>query len=139
MSRPGIQRQAGFTLIEVLVAFAILVAAMPVMYAIFSGGLRGTALSADYQRATAFAESWLAQMGIVEVLREGGPTTAREGPYTLSVTARAYRPWRDVDEEQLAVRAYQINLDVGWERRGERRSLSFNTIKLATPPAAGRR
>jgi general secretion pathway protein I len=132
-------RQGGFTLIEVLVAFVILVAALPVLYAIFTSGLRGTALADDYQRAAAFGESWLARAGIVEPLRENDRTSVEEGRYTLTYTARPYRPWRDVDEEQLAVRAYRVNLDVGWEQHGRRRSVSLSTIKLAPiPKVAGR-
>jgi len=137
--RCGPFRQDGFTLIEVLVAFVILVAALPVLYAIFSGGLRGMALAGDYQGAVAVGESRLAQTGIVDVLGEAEETTTQEGRYTLTLTTQPYQPWRDVSGEQLAVRAYRVTLDIGWEQHGAQRVVSLSTIKLATPAGvAGR-
>jgi len=129
-------RQGGFTLIEVLVAFVILVAALPVLYAIFSGGLRGMTLTEDYRRAVALGESRLAESGIVGSLLEGEQRTAGDGRYTLTYTTQAYRPWRDVDVEQLAVRAYRVTVDIGWEQYGVQRSVSLSTIKLVPSPDA---
>ena len=129
--------QDGFTLIEVLVAFVILVAALPVLYGIFSGGLRGAALAGDYQRAVAFAEAELAASAIADDLRHGQRRTSRDGPYTLDLSVSDYRPWADLPPTQpLPVRAYHLKLDVGWEQHGRPRSISLSTIVLR-PADAG--
>ena len=58
------RRQAGFSLLEVLVAFSILALSMGTLMQIFSGGLRNVGLSEDYARAVAIAEDQLVAIGI---------------------------------------------------------------------------
>lgn len=130
-------REAGFTLIEVLVAFVILVAALPTLYGIFSGGLRSTALAEDYQRAVAFGESWLAQYGVTAPLRQAEGDRLALGPYTLIMTTRPHQPLADVDTGRLDLQAWEVSIDITWERFGRQRSVRLSTIKLAVP-ATGR-
>uniref|UniRef100_UPI0035939C60 type IV pilus modification PilV family protein n=1 Tax=Thiocapsa sp. TaxID=2024551 RepID=UPI0035939C60 len=54
-SRPGLQ--SGFSLLEVLVAFAILAVSLGVLMQIFSQATRTTLLSSQYSRAASLAES----------------------------------------------------------------------------------
>lgn len=63
--------QAGFSLLEVLVAFSILALSMGTLMQIFSGGLRNVGLSEDYARAVAIAETQLAGAGIEAPLVPG--------------------------------------------------------------------
>jgi general secretion pathway protein I len=61
MRAEGFQRsQAGFTLIEVLVAFIIAALALAVLFSAGVDGLRSSSLSAQYQEAIARARSHLA-------------------------------------------------------------------------------
>ena len=68
---PASQRQRGFTLIEILVAFMVLTLVLTVVFRIFSGGLRNVELSSDYTRAVLVAESQLTAAGITAPLEIG--------------------------------------------------------------------
>jgi general secretion pathway protein I len=56
-------RQAGFTLIEVLVAFVIAALAMGALYAGTVGGLNATQVAGKYDEAISLARSHLAAIG----------------------------------------------------------------------------
>ncbi|HLF97804.1 MAG TPA: prepilin-type N-terminal cleavage/methylation domain-containing protein [Methylococcaceae bacterium] len=64
-------KQGGFTLIEVLVAFTILVASVSVAVVIFGNGLRVAGLADDYAQAVAVAENRLAELRVAETLFPG--------------------------------------------------------------------
>ena len=51
-------RQSGFSLLEVLVAFAILSMSLGVLYQAFSNSLRNVGASGDYSRAMIIAVSY---------------------------------------------------------------------------------
>jgi general secretion pathway protein I len=65
------QAQAGFSLLEVMVAFAILALSLGVLLRIFSSSMNATALSADYARAVTLAEARLNSVGADIPLRDG--------------------------------------------------------------------
>lgn len=64
-------RQRGFSLLEVLVAFTILALSLGVLMQIFSGSLRNTELSHDQAQAVALAQSLLASAGVEAPLAAG--------------------------------------------------------------------
>jgi type II secretion system protein I len=65
-------RQDGFTLIEVLVAFAILSATVIVAVQGFAGGLRLLKLSGDHQRAILIADQKAREVVVPKEGREDG-------------------------------------------------------------------
>ena len=65
------QRHRGFSLLEVLVAFAILAVSLGVLMQIFSRATITTMTTAQYSRAVALAESRLAAVGSAIPLKEG--------------------------------------------------------------------
>ena len=81
---------AGFSLIEVLVAFVILALTLSVIMRIFSGGLRNVALAEDYSRAALLAESRLAELSVQPLEGEAGGEF--DGKYRWRSTVR---PWVD--------------------------------------------
>ncbi len=64
-------RPRGFTLLEVLVAFALLAGSVGLLLAIVSGGMRQVRLSAETSEAAQWAQSLLAPLGVVEPIVEG--------------------------------------------------------------------
>jgi len=64
-------RQRGYTLIEVIVAFALLALAMTLLLGTLSGAARQVRWSADAGRATLHAQSLLDQTGVGEALQPG--------------------------------------------------------------------
>ncbi|MBK5971209.1 MULTISPECIES: type IV pilus modification PilV family protein [Thiorhodovibrio] len=63
--------QSGFSLLEVMVAFAILALSLGVLLQIFSSSMNATSLSLDYARAAVVAESRLNSVGLDIPLSEG--------------------------------------------------------------------
>ncbi len=68
---PNFERQHGFSLLEVLVAFAILSLSLGVLLAIFGKGMDLVGTSDKYTRAVLLAESTLASVGVEKTLQEG--------------------------------------------------------------------
>jgi general secretion pathway protein I len=92
-------RCRGFSLLEVLVAFAILALALTVLMQVFSTGLRNISVGEDYTRAVLLAESVLASVGVEQPLQEGERTGTFDEKY-----GEAYR-WR------VAVSRYDLARD----------------------------
>jgi len=61
----------GFSLLEVLVAFAFFALAGTALFGVFSGALRNASAAEDYTRAVLIAESKLATLGLGTALSPG--------------------------------------------------------------------
>ncbi|MBS1225342.1 MAG: ral secretion pathway protein [Proteobacteria bacterium] len=123
-------RQRGFSLLEVLVAFAILSVSLGVLLQVFATGLRNAGMADDYTQATLYAESILAAYGREAPLGEG----VREGPVndrfswrgTVSAVAEGMP-----DPEKTQVRAYRVSVEVFWRGLTQTRSVMLETVRLA--------
>lgn len=138
---------AGFSLLELLVAFVILALTLSVMMRIFSGGLRNIGLADDYSRATLLAESRLAELGVQPVEGEA------EGEFDEKFRWHStIRPWSDdadaqgpeaqpmgaqpMEAQPLPVRLMEIEVRVAWgEPGGKSREVGLSTLQLASAPA----
>jgi general secretion pathway protein I len=125
--------QRGFSLLEVLVAFAILGVSLGVLLQVFAGGLRNTAIAEEYTQATLYAESILAALG-------------RETPLSPAVTEGRINEkfqWRSTvtpyAEEDLAevpgVVPYRLAVEVFWRGPLQARSVMLQTLRLV--PSSG--
>lgn len=127
---------AGFSLIEVLVAFVILALTLSVIMRIFSGGLRNVALAEDYSRAALLAESRLAEVSVQPLEGEAGGEF--DGKYRWRSTVR---PWVDdagVPSADLPVRLMEIEVKVAWgEGSGGLREIGLRTQQLVSVPGPG--
>ena len=81
---------AGFTLLEILVAFTLLALAMGIIMQIFSRGVNGADLADRYAKAAMLAESKLAAIGIEEVLAEGSYNGQFDDNFAWTMSVRAY-------------------------------------------------
>ena len=134
-----VARQAGYTLIEVIVAFAVLALALTMLLGILSNATRQVRWSDDAGRAALHAQSLLAQAGVGEPLRAGrSEGEFEDGRYrwTLEVA-----PWRDPGAPQDGVqpvdpgapRLYALALQVEWGTGGPRDRLHLQSLRLVTP------
>ena len=133
MTPPNRRRQRGFTLLEVIVAFALLALALSLLLGALSGASRQVRESADGSRATLHAQSLLAQLGAGEALQPGRQEGSFEG--------ERYRWQLDVAPfaDPLAARAQvdpggpkllDVRLVVRWgDERGQ--SMQWRTLRLA--------
>jgi general secretion pathway protein I len=83
-------KNAGFTLLEVLVAFTLLALAMGIIMQVFSRGVNGADLADRYAKAAMLAESKLATVGVAEALAEGDYNGQFDDNFAWTMTVRAY-------------------------------------------------
>jgi general secretion pathway protein I len=82
---------AGFTLIEIVIAFAIAALSMVALMRIFNNGLTVTERAGDLTHATLIAQSKLAQVGTEFPLEDGGQNgEVLEGRYRWQITITPY-------------------------------------------------
>jgi len=126
-NQPLYQREGGFTLIEILVAFTILGIALTVVLQVFSSNLKGITSADDYVKASIKAESFMRHVLDSDELEEGSWVDSTEDGYDVSVTVRGIEEDRT---EELHVRLLQVKLNFRWLRDEKERELNLMTIKL---------
>jgi general secretion pathway protein I len=85
----GRHRQAGFTLIEVVVAFVMLALVLSVSFEVFTAGMRRAGDLEDYSRALTVAESKLGAAGTEEQIKEGETQgDSEDGRYHWTMAVR---------------------------------------------------
>ncbi|MCY7313368.1 MAG: prepilin-type N-terminal cleavage/methylation domain-containing protein [Pseudoxanthomonas sp.] len=135
MNRVLARRQRGFTLIEVIIAFALLALALTLLLGSLSGGSRQIRQANMNSHAALHAQSLLAQIGVGETLRPGRSAgTFAESGYAWTLEVVPYQdsllPARPADPN--AVRLMQLRLVVFWgEAPAER--LQLDTLRLVPP------
>ena len=140
---PGERHHArGYTLIEVIVAFALLALALTLLLGTLSGAVRQVRWSGDAGRAALHAQSLIDQAGLDGPLRAGSQQGQFEdGRYrwTLDVA-----PWDDPGQppqalrDPAAPRLMELRLAVEWADGRPRERLQMRTLRLvpAGPEAA---
>ena len=124
---------AGFTLIETLVALVVMIAAATMLYRGLSGGLRASNAADLADTALLVAQKRLTAAGIETPLQAGRQEGA-EGGVVWQVDLRPYSAADAAVEPARAARlqAFWATATVTWrDRRGGRpRSLQLTTLKL---------
>jgi prepilin-type N-terminal cleavage/methylation domain-containing protein len=113
--------QAGFTLLEVVVALALLAVLLPTALGLVAMGLRAIKTSSDTTGAVLVARRKLDELAHTEATPVAGEGAA--GPY---------RWIADVSREQRLVR---LRVRVQWEQRGREQGLELVTLRAAPPTA----
>jgi prepilin-type N-terminal cleavage/methylation domain-containing protein len=117
----------GFTLLEVLVATAILGIAVAVVLQLFSANLRALSLSEDYVSATKRAEAKMREILDNATLAETSFSETTGDGYRIDVSVTSAIEERT---ENLPVKLLEISLTVHWTKGLKERSLSLKTMKL---------
>jgi len=129
------RQQGGFTLIEVIIAFALLALALTLLLGSLSGAARQVRAADEVSHATLHAQSLLAQVGVGEPLQVGRSQGEFSGSgYRWSLEVSPYvdplRPQR-ATLDPSALRLLQLRLSVQWgDRPGQQ--LQWQTLRLAT-------
>jgi general secretion pathway protein I len=121
---------AGYTLIEVLVAFMILALALTVLLRIFAGGVRNVSVSSEYARAVLIAESRLTAAGMDGALAPGETSGIEEDRFAWTRTVHEYTPSPDYKASVQNVLAYYVTVSVAWPYGDSTRSIDISTVRL---------
>ncbi len=120
-------RRRGFTLLEVLVALAILSLAVVTVIQLFGQGLRLLKVSGDYQQAVLLADQKARE---VETVREG-TESGQEGIFEWERRATVTPVPEDLTVTSPSpVRLFQITVQVRWGNR----SVEVATLRTAREP-----
>lgn len=133
------RRQRGYTLIEVIVAFALLAAALTLLLGTLSGAARQVRGSADAGRAALYAQSLMSQVGVGEPLEPGTRNgDFEDGRFRWSLDVRR---WSDPAQPPTALvdpaapRLLEVRLGIEWGDGGPGQRLLLRTLRLMAPNA----
>ncbi len=117
-------RSEGFSLLEVIIALAILGIALVSLVELFSVSLRSTKKSSDYTTALIYARSLMDEAYAAPSLDGMGDTFDLGGGYTGTRTiSEAPLPWAGAEEggggrEEQFFKLYEITVTVAWPPEG---------------------
>jgi prepilin-type N-terminal cleavage/methylation domain-containing protein len=121
--------RAGFTLLEVVIALALL----GLVLAALSQGVRGALIGNDraggMQTALELAESRLAQLGVSGKL-EAGTESGDAG--ALHWTTRVEPYGEAIDAPDLPL-LFRLRVTVSWRQRAAMRDITLETLRLGGP------
>jgi general secretion pathway protein I len=117
----------GFTLLEVLVALAVLGIAITVIIQLFSANLRALSVSEDYVSAALRGAEKMRALVDEEELDEKAWTEVSPEGYRLDIAVKENMADRT---EILPVKLLEIDLTIQWTKGSRARSLTFQTLKL---------
>jgi general secretion pathway protein I len=125
-----VSRPAGFTLLEVLVAFAILSLTIVVAIQGMAQGLRLLKLSGDHQQAAMLADQKTREV----VLPKEGRESGTEGRFTWERTIKPVSAPELAPAGQLPKwHVYEIDVSVAWGE--QRRAVSISTLRTVSVAA----
>ncbi len=118
---------SGFSLLEILVAFAILTVTLGILMQIFGKGIHLASTGETYSRALLLAESMLATVGNTQKIEIGESHGEFDGMYSWSINVQPYDDG-DLDDEASGLQflLYRVQVSVRWESR----SLVVETLRI---------
>lgn len=120
-------RERGFTLLEILVALALLAIAVTVVIQLFSANLKAIYSSEDYINATIKADSKLREVLSDDNLSERSWSETTDDGYTIY--GDVYKTLKERTED-LNLDLLEIDLTVRWMVGSREKTINLRTIKV---------
>ncbi|MFZ9611394.1 MAG: type IV pilus modification PilV family protein [Methylococcales bacterium] len=127
-----VNKQKGFSLLEILIAFSILAISLGILLKIFSAGINTAVVAEDYTVAVQIAESLMAKTGLESPLQEGEDSGTENDKYEwqVMVTPYLFNP-DNVDEMTITTTLFKVKVIVNWDiEKTKHRQIELTTLKL---------
>jgi len=143
--RPEHDGEAGFTLLEVMIAFVIAALALSLLYQGATGGLRATAAATRTEEAISLAKSHLAAIGRGEGIaqQESSGVDGDGFEWRLHVQPIGTRQLslsdsdRANDAKPTAAVLFDVKVTESWEDAGHQHQVSLQTHRLDVHSSEG--
>ncbi|HEY1506413.1 MAG TPA: prepilin-type N-terminal cleavage/methylation domain-containing protein [Stellaceae bacterium] len=126
---------AGFTLIETLVAFALVALLLLPLLRSFSTGIASTSRAGAVDGATLIAQSTIESLTPEAEAAHLVDVDQDEGPYHVAGRISLYGGDGVPSGQGLPLAPYQISVTVSWSDGARMRSIALDALRLGPPPA----
>jgi general secretion pathway protein I len=122
----------GFTLLEVVVAMAILGIGLTVILELFSGGLRLARTSVEYTQAVNYARMKMEEMRVKQTIEEGSEEGELDGTFRWQVETKRVDilPAQTGTDYKPPVDLFRVKVNVLWKSGTKERSTSLETYRV---------
>jgi len=126
-------RQCGFSLLEILIAFSILALSLGILLKIFSAGINNAGVAEEYTAAVQVAESLMAETGAEAPLKPKQATGLEHDKYHWQVSVSPFQfNAENLDVTTITAELFKIKVVVSWgdDAKAARRQVELITLKL---------
>ncbi len=125
----------GFTLIEVVVAMAILAVGLTVIIELFSGGLRSGRTSIEYTKAVNYARMKMEEIAVKQTMEEGSEEGEFDDTFRWQVETKRVDilPEKYKTDFKPPAELFQVKINILWKSGLKEKSTrieSYKTIRL---------
>jgi len=121
-------KQRGFSLLEILIAFSILALSLGILLKIFSGGVNTAGVAEEYTAAVRIAESLMAETAEKTPLTPSQNAGLEDKKYRWRVSVSPFQfSAENLDVTSIPAALFKVKVTVSW---GDRR-VELITLKLA--------
>lgn len=125
-----VQLNAGFTLIEVLVAFSILAVSFAVIYQVFGSGMKNSTVADEYYFAAQHASSLMMELDVSKEIELGVSTGEFDKKYSWQLIVS---PSDEYSYKTNNIAAVDITLRVYWGNGKKKRKFQIESLRLVNP------
>lgn len=127
----------GFTLIEIMVAMAVMAIALTVIIELFSGALRLARKSEDYSRAVFYGRQLLEELNLKTAFPTLEATGKFESAYRWKYVVEPVPMVSEEQEKEFPIELYKLKVWVLWDSGTREKSLTFESLKTIAKPEEG--
>lgn len=132
IERNGPSPAGGFSLLEILVAFAVLSVSLTAILAIYSSAFQSSSTAERYAVATQLVESKLKEVSVTSALQEGVEGSAPTEQYVWRATSRALDWQGPSGSGEHPLKPYEITVSAFWAEAGSEQAVSISTVRLTS-------
>ncbi|MBS34584.1 MAG: hypothetical protein CMO26_01510 [Thiotrichales bacterium] len=126
---PRYRQQAGFSLLEVVVAFGLFVTLGTVVLDGFAGGSKSVVRAEHYSVATAHAQSLLDTLSVMRPIEVGERTGELGDGFSFAQRITPYQ-WPDEQTPALDLAAFVLEVSVYWDGSAQTQTVTLRTLSI---------